>query len=54
MKLNLDANGEPYKFELEESVQNYIFEEKIKPRKDEEELKNIQNLILHYFSKQVR
>jgi hypothetical protein len=38
-KLSLDYTGEPNKFILEEEFQKYIFEEIIKPRKDEDEMK---------------
>ena len=41
MKINFDENEEPYNLELEEAVQKYVFEQIIKPKKDEEEFQTI-------------
>ena len=55
LKIKFDEQNEPFSLELEESVRKYVFDQIIRPNKEKsDELKWIVDLLLNYYSKQVR
>ena len=49
-----DESGKIVNIELDENIQKYIFKEIITKNKDDEDIKDVRDVILDYFSQQAR